>query len=197
MRKILIVTCLLVLLFGVGCTSLNISSYMSQLHDDTEKEDSMWSIGHYVDDFGNSTDRPYLYFSEVYAPGIFSNSATNASPMWAQFFIEEDNIGIELYEYNLKMPVTLLSFENAYLKIQTEDRETINLGRCEIYNNGRRLVLKSSKVQKLFEALATGKIIQFRMEVSSQYGTPSIYNFFVGTAGFIRAYQEAFLGITY
>ena len=198
MRKIFIICTVFILLFAVGCASTNsdaVNNYMSQLSDSSSEKDSEWTYRYYVDDFGNATSEAYMRLKDTYAEGLFSNSATNNSQMYAKFLVNRSDIDIELFEYDSMFPVTLLSFERAYIKVQTDNGETIDLGTCYAHYNGKRISIERNSALKLFQAMSTSKSIKFRIVVSSEYGSSDIYNFSVDTTGFVRTYQQAFPAI--
>lgn len=62
----------------------------------------VWTIGNYVDDFGEKTDEQYVA-TELF--GTFSNSATTNSDLRVRFLIDKDDIRIQLYEYARNHPI--------------------------------------------------------------------------------------------
>lgn len=85
--------------------------YFSEM-DDTEIVDYIrhnghtmtagWSIGYFVDDFGNPTEEPY---ARKIVHGTFSNSATTGDDLLVEFIVSARNFEFELLEYG-NHPVT-------------------------------------------------------------------------------------------
>lgn len=55
-----------------------------------------WKTAYYVDEFGDKTNDEYIY-TEV--KGVFSNTATQDSPLTVQIAVDHDVVSIFLYEY--------------------------------------------------------------------------------------------------
>jgi len=65
----------------------------------------MWSVGYYVDSFGESTNDGYIINTKPIS-GTFSNTATQDSKLNVDFLISNSsNISIQLYEYARNNPV--------------------------------------------------------------------------------------------
>jgi len=64
-----------------------------------------WSVGSYVDEFGDETSERYL---RIETKGFFSNSATTDSPLKVRMFLNDgstDNPWFRLYEYAGNNPI--------------------------------------------------------------------------------------------
>lgn len=156
---------------------------------------SSWSVEYYVDDFQNKTNRAYVTQSDMPIEGSFSNSATNNSPAYSKFLIDRNSVGLALFEYKSLIPVTAITSDRAYIKIQTEDGTVIDLGSFGFTNENKRVWINNpTAVLQLFESFVNSPIVKMRIEIKSSYGTPSIYNFNIPTNGFEEMYHNAFIG---
>ncbi len=216
MKKILILTvmCLFVIFSMTSCITAFLVSeaqdkerqengekpynYMVSLVGIDENEvDSAWEKDYYVDEFGNPTNEPFIKLKDYYARGHFSNSATNSSSMSAKFLVNKNTVGIELFEYSGMYPVTGLSSEYAYIKIQTEDGSVYELKPCSFILNNKRIIVRNeyyNNVEILFKAFSENDSVKFRIEVKGSYSNSSIYNFTLDTRGFVQTYLETFSG---
>ena len=69
MKKLLIIALLI-----VGCATINLEQLpLEEIKNAKEPTESIWSMSHYVDEFGDYGDVGYIKGS---AKGYFSNSAT-------------------------------------------------------------------------------------------------------------------------
>jgi|GEM_PF-6510080 len=60
-----------------------------------------WELGTFVDNFGDPTHEKYLISA---TEGIFSNSATQGSYLWAEIILTKKQAGILLHEYRPTSP---------------------------------------------------------------------------------------------
>lgn len=205
MRKIfkVISATLFSILILVGCTTLperyttKPFEYMQNVEIINKGGFSSWQVNHYVDEFYIKTDVAYVTQASNFTQGHFSNSATNNSPAYVKFLVDENFVYLELYEYNTNFPVTAISSDKAHIKIQTYDGNVIDLGSFSFTFHNKRILIDNimtNAVKQLFEAFVISSIVKMRIEVKSSYGSSSIYNFNIPTNGFEEMYHNAFIG---
>lgn len=145
----------------------------------------IWTISHYVDEFGEPTKDGFILGS---TQGTFSNSATEGSDLNVDLLIDnESKISIQLYEYAGSNPVKSGISENYRIKIKSSDGNTATLN---AYNGSDRLTLdkKDSKILSSF-LLKGGKLSFYIVEVS-EYSS-SNYKFEINdTSGFDKALSQ-------
>ncbi|PZX55923.1 hypothetical protein LV84_02285 [Algoriphagus ratkowskyi] len=120
----------------------------------------MWRVGHYVDEFGESTKQGFITNSS-YIQGVFSNTATQDSKLNVNFLINSSSkIYIQLYEYAGNNPVKAYSAENYSVLVQDNDGERLKL-RATNYSD--RLGFETSDSKKLHNALLKGGSLKFKI----------------------------------
>ncbi len=158
---------------------------------------SAWIKRYYVDDFGSPTDTPYITLKNVKTSGVFSNSATNNSRMYAKFIVNANGLNLQLFEYESEFPVSGISSDYAVIKIKGSAGTTSELkNRIKFSDsNTKRLIISETQdVKTVFGALLNSDSVQFRIEVKNPYvSSSSIYLFSVDARGFGQTYASAFI----
>jgi len=109
----------------------------------------MWTVGYYVDDFGEPTKTPYIRNTYLIR-GTFSNTATEGSDLDVKFLISSaSDISIMLYEYAGNNPVKGYSDEYYLVLVQDKDGKRMQLG---ARNYSDRLSLNEADSRKLHQA---------------------------------------------
>ncbi len=153
-----------------------------------QANENFWTIGHYVNAFGDKTDNKFITNSETLR-GKFSNSATEGADLRIKFLINDArHILIQLYEYDGNNPVKgIYLFHNFTILVQNDQKEVIQLvGR--IHQGEDRLVLINDAAIELHNILMKGGTIKFRI---IDHKSPSTkYNFdIVNTDNYGKAYE--------
>lgn len=185
MKKLLFLSFALLLLISVSfvgssCVNKEAQERQRSITDSIAKLDSInnigdWTIQYYVDDFGESTDKGYIYLQ---AYGTFSNSATTNSPLKVEFVIDSSTIRMNIHEYAGNHPIKgegTLKF-----RVKDSDGETFDI---ETYNDdyGINSIRGISDDETLRKILYKGGQIKFA-GVSDKYGSPSEYWFTIENA---------------
>ena len=195
----------ILLILGVFMVAVLVSCASSRVEDPSsielmqsaelnyEVKNPQWKSYYYVDDFGSPTDKTYIWNE---SPGVFSNSATSNSYASLGILAEQDRIAFEISEYNLGFPVSVSSYENVVIRIQTLDEEVIELRNTRITNNGKRIVCDDkqyfSNTYRFYSALLSSSVVKISIKISSTYSSSS-YLFAVSSRGLAEAYHTAFL----
>jgi hypothetical protein len=120
----------------------------------------MWSVSHYVDDFGEPTKEGYIR-NTSYISGFFSNTATQNSDLNVKFLISNSSdISIMLYEYARNNPVKAYSAESYRVLIQDKDGKRYKLTAT---NYSDRLSFNKSTSRKVHGILMKGGKIKFKI----------------------------------
>lgn len=120
----------------------------------------MWSIGHYIDDFGEPTKKAYI-INTIPISGLFSNTATQNSELTVQILItNSSDIAIQLYEYAGNNPVKAYSSEDYTILIQDKKGERYKMNAI---NYSDRLCFDKSDSRKIHNIFMKGGKIKFRI----------------------------------
>ncbi len=120
----------------------------------------MWRVGHYVDDFGESTKQGYIRNTNLIR-GTFSNTATQDSDLDVKFLISNSSdISIQLYEYAGNNPVKAYSSTGYWILIQDNDN---NRYKFTVTNYTDRLSLSEINSKKIHNILMKGGTIKFKI----------------------------------
>lgn len=145
----------------------------------------IWSIGNYVDEFGEPTKESYITGR---TQGTFSNSATEGSELNVDILIDsKSKISIQLYEYASNNPVKSGISGSYRIKVKSSDNKTATL---DAYNGSDRLTLdkKDSRILSSF-LLKGGKLSFYIIEISDY--SSSNYKFDIyDTSGFDKALKQ-------
>lgn len=141
----------------------------------------IWSVGHYVDDFGEPTKEGYISATVF---GTFSNSATTDSNLRVEFLIDKNSIRIQLYEYAGNHPVkgegiidyVALDSNGKRWKFKTNNGDNGNNSVCDF---------SDSSYEKVKKLLLSGGRIKF-IATADRYGSPSEYKFTIKNADFLE-----------
>ena len=121
---------------------------------------SKWEPGEYVDEFKIPTGNKYIVTSSV---GVFSNSATNNSELYASVQIDRNNIGIMLWEYGSYLVKGVFDYEN-YDIIILDTRGTRYTFTGTIYDGGTRVYFRDSDRSKIIDILKQEGTIKFYLK---------------------------------
>jgi len=87
----------------------------------------MWRVRYYVDNFNEPTKTPYITNPQLIV-GIFSNTATQDSPLQVKFLIDSaESIDIQLYEYAGNNPVKAGVYDDYVVLVRDKDDERMEL----------------------------------------------------------------------
>ncbi len=144
----------------------------------------MWSVSHYVDDFGEPTKEGYIRNSS-YIGGLFSNTATQNSALNVRFLISNSsNISIKLFEYAGNNPVKAYSSESYRVLTQGADGKRLKLTAT---NYSDRLSFSKTDSRKVHSVLMKGGQIKFKIY---EIDTPTTeYDFTISEADW---YENAY-----
>lgn len=120
----------------------------------------IWTVGHYVDEFGEPTKQGYITNSSS-IKGAFSNTATQDSKLNVNFLISDStNISIQLYEYAGNNPVKAHSSEPYRVLIQDKDGKRLKL---RAVNYSDRLTFDKTASREVHDVLMKGGTIKFKI----------------------------------
>jgi hypothetical protein len=120
----------------------------------------MWSVRHYVDEFGEPTKQGYISNTSS-INGTFSNTATQNSALNVDFLISNSlKISIQLYEYAGNNPVKAYSSESYRVLIQDKDGNRLKLTAT---NYSDRLSFDKTASRQVHNVLMKGGIIKFKI----------------------------------
>jgi len=136
------------------------------------EQSSAWEIKHYVDDFGDKTDKQYQVYLD--SEGKFSNSATSGSELFAKMIIDEQYIRFDLYEYG-KGPCVGKEIGTATYKLSVKSGNETYKYLLIAYEN--TMVLKKKDRTKFLDMLKNAnKDLKCYLEIRGEYSS-STYNF--------------------
>jgi hypothetical protein len=142
---------------------------------------NIWNLNYFVDDFGEKTKNAFL---STVVEGVFSNTATENSKLYAGFIIRDSSsVYLQLFEYGGNNPVKASSREDYIVMIQDKDGERLRL---EAVNYSDRIGFSNKSVQ-VHNALMKGGNLKFRMYEKDR--TSSNYSFEIENAD---QYSEIF-----
>jgi hypothetical protein len=120
----------------------------------------MWSVEHYVDEFGEPTKQGYISNTND-IQGTFSNTATQSSDLNVTFLITSSSkISFQLYEYAKNNPVKAYSSDSYTVMIQDKDGKRYKLA-AENYSD--RLTFDSYSSKQVQSILLKGGSIKFKV----------------------------------
>lgn len=120
----------------------------------------MWSVRHYVDEFGEPTKQGYISNTSS-INGTFSNTATQNSALNVDFLISNSSkISIQLYEYAGNNPVKAYSSESYRVLIQDKDGNRLKLTAT---NYSDRLSFDKTASRQVHNVLMKGGTIKFKI----------------------------------
>ena len=145
---------------------------------------SSWKLGEYKDEFGQPSGKKYI-ITEAY--GVFSNSATTNSTLYAALQIDNEDIGIMLWEYGSYLVKGTFDYENYSITILDENG-TKHYFTGTITKSGTRVYFKYNDRNAIINLLETNDTIKIYLK-SSKYSI-STYLFEVDTKGFSEMYKK-------
>jgi hypothetical protein len=144
----------------------------------------VWEEAFYVDEFNTPTNEAYIRNSEFFI-GVFSNSATTNSKLYAMLLIDSDSIAIKLWEYGSQL---VNAYSTTYYDITILDdngRKHYTTG--TMYKNGERIFLKDKTFISL---LKKNQKLKVYIEEDSEYGYNTTYLFEVINGNFNTIYSS-------
>ncbi len=121
----------------------------------------MWTVGHYVDEFGEPTKQGYIRNTSLIR-GVFSNTATQDSELDVKFLISNSSdISIQLYEYAGNNPVKAYSYDSYRVLIQDTEGKRYDL-RAKNHESDR-LSFDKETSRKVHTILMKGGAIKFKI----------------------------------
>ena len=145
---------------------------------------SSWKVGEYVDEFKQPTGKKYI---SVESTGTFSNSATTNSELIAILQIDNDDIGIMLWEYGSQLVKGIFDYEN-YNIVILDKNGTKHSFSGTIYDGGTRIYFKDGDRNSIVNLLKNNDVL--KIYISGGKYTTSTYLFDVETKGFSTAYNS-------
>ena len=143
---------------------------------------SNWKQGEYTDKFDQKTGVKYI---GIDAYGTFSNSATTDSKLYAYIQIDNDSIGIMLWEYERNLVKGIFDYENYKISI-LDARGIEHTFTGTIYDGGTRIYFKDADRYKMINLLQNNATLKIHL-ATTKY-TTSTYLFEIETRGFAEAY---------
>lgn len=134
------------------------------------KKRSCWSMGQYIDDFGDDSGDRFISTKLI---GTFSNSATTNSLLKVDVVVESSTkISIILYEYGSSR-VKEHTSTSYILKIRTKQGDSTLTGE----NWADRIVLTSQSANILHRHLINNREIKFYVRKDSEFDSLTKYSF--------------------
>ena len=134
---------------------------------------TLWRIGSYVDEFGDRTNKKFLSYADYFV-GVFSNSATENSPLFVEFLVNSKNeINIILHEYQKNSPVKEYDSVKYIVSIKTSKGKETLTG----WNSSDRIKLGPQSSLKLHNHWINNEIIGFSIRKSDGLDTLTRYSF--------------------
>jgi len=196
MKKLfVIILCLGVatIIFGATQSSLIDSSInqplsSSDLSPLSESEEVFgWVQKYYVDDFNQPTTKGYITTSS-FLEGVFSNSATTNSFLYAKLLIDKDDFAIGLIEYggHVVKNSSSRNSESYNITIRTANDSRMKVTGT-MYPDSDRIYINEKYEQTIVDALKEGNISLYI--VQSDWRTTT-YLFDVPASNFVEAYDS-------
>jgi len=146
----------------------------------------MWSIGYYVDEFGEPTKQRYIK-NTTSLKGTFSNTATQNSKLNVDFLIDDSSkISIMFYEYAGNNPVKSNAQMGTSYHVLMQDKDGKRF-ELRAVNSSDRLTFKSTDSRKVHNALMKGGAVKFMIKEIGIWTTQ--YQFTIQNAEW---YENAF-----
>lgn len=161
--------------------SLSDNSNISTTKVETKRID--WSIGSFVDDFGDRTGEKYI---QIKTEGTFSNSATSNSFLGVELLFTKKHAGLFLHEYNNNRPAQHF-IGNGTISLKNSDGIVVNGYTGSKWNNTGGITLSGGTFTKIknFLLKSTGQI---RVHVQDEYS--STYDFTINADGFAEKFKS-------
>lgn len=166
----------------VACDSSNSSIKNSNTTQTLETK--VWEMSFYVDEFQNPTNEAYIKNSDVFV-GVFTNSATTNSKLYARILIDADDIAIKLWEYgSYEVKAYSTTYYDITLLDDNGNKHNIN---GTMYKNGDRIRLADLTFISL---LQKNQKLKIYIKENSEYGYNSTYIFEVKNGNFNNVYSS-------
>lgn len=194
--RILII--IMISLFGI-CALLNIPKSAKQQkipvssnsidHDINYTPPSIWSIRHYVDNFGDPITKGYIFSGAI--SGKFSNSATTDSRLIADLLIDRsDKIAFQLYEYGDNNPTKGYHPDGEYFDIFVKDDQGLKSAFIGILDQGsdRIRFISPDDARKFHKALMNNN--EIKVFIQNDDTPTSNYSFTIQARNYKEIYKE-------
>lgn len=144
----------------------------------------IWEKAYYVDEFNNPTNQAYIRNSSLFV-GVFSNSATTNSNLYARILIDEEDLAIKLWEYGRN---EVNAYSTTYYNITILDKNgTKHYTTGTMYKNSERIYLEDFTLANLLKKNDTLKVY---IVENSDYGYNTSYLFEIQRGNFISVYSS-------
>lgn len=149
-----------------------------------ENETGIWGIEYYKDQFGEQTRKAYMTnISPI--RGVFSNTATENSPLGVKLIVESYNkIALILYEYNDSNPVK--DYDQQYI-VYLKNNKDEKMGVIAL-NSSDRLNFYEKDCLDIMKMFFKSSWVKFAIINRSR--TSSTYNFGFELEGFQNVYKK-------
>ncbi len=143
-----------------------------------------WECGEYTDEFGDPTGNKYV-ITKTY--GTFSNSATTNSTLYAAVQIDNDDIGIMLWEYGRNLVKGTFDSENYSITI-LDQSGTKHYFTATIYKGSTRVYFKDADRNNVINLIKNNDTLKIYLKTTKH--SISTYLFTIDTKGFSSLYNS-------
>ena len=151
----------------------------------TEAPKKDWKVDYYVDEFDQPTEDRLVY---ALFSGKFSNSATTDSRLDVKMVVDNEYVGIFLYEYGNNQVKNNGSYNDGYsITLRDAEGNKTDL-KGKIYGGGDRILVEGSNREKFIEHLMGEEDFQVYI-VDDEYQT-STYLFTVSPSNFKDVFEQ-------
>lgn len=169
-------------------------TYMKTVPIINKNGNSTWTIGHYIDKYGITTEIPYIYTKENQS-GLCTNSAGRIKAS-INFTIDKNLIGMFIRTGDIFQETGGSSDYQYYvdISIKSGDKE-ISLDKTNWV--GDRIFISNPKdVKNVFQSFVENQIVYISISVDHRFGNPDEYFFKIDTSGFEEMYANAFIPVS-
>ena len=146
--------------------------------------DEIWQTAFYVDEFNNPTDEEYIKNIKMFV-GVFSNSATTNSKLYARILIDAEDISIKLWEYgSLEVKASSTTYYDITI-LDDSGKKHYTTG--TMYKNGERIYFDDMSFASL---LQKNDALTINIVEDSNYGYNTTYLFEVENGNFNSVYSS-------
>jgi hypothetical protein len=149
------------------------------------EEFTSWKIGEFVDEFKKPTGDKYVSV-DVYN-GIFSNSATTNSKLYAVVQVTKEDIGIMLWEYGSNLVKGIYDYNEYSITILDQAGKKHYMSGT-LYEGSTRVYIDNKYEAEMLQILQKDGEISFYLE-DSKYSV-STYLFTINCDGFLSLYAQ-------
>lgn len=159
---------------------------ISETNDaEQSKTEGIWDIYYYVDEFDEPTDERYIDLKED-VKGVFSNSATTNSELYVGFAIDENEVGIFLYEYDYDFPLKGdFSDEEYTISLKKENGEKATIA-GKLFEDDDRITIKGDDKKTFIDFLCGEE--KFKVYIENNEYSGNNYLFELSPSNFSQLY---------